>query len=170
MADAFVRHADALLREVQELATGESVAVPGGDEPLDDERFDAICEAMADFVDIKSPWTLSHSSGVAGLAQGAARRLGLPDSEAHALWRAALLHDIGKVGVSAAAISAGRPPPGCRWRRASCAPRRTPAASTPRPARQCSKRPATPHWPGHAPAGSPSAKSRCCAAWRVAAA
>ena len=68
MADAFLRHAGALLREVQELPAGASVPLPGGDEPLDEARFDAICEAMADFVDIKSPWTLAHSSGVASLA------------------------------------------------------------------------------------------------------
>ena len=102
MADAFLRHAGALLREVQELPAGASVPLPGGDEPLDEARFDAICEAMADFVDIKSPWTLAHSSGVASLAERAAVSLGLPAAEAQSLRRAALLHDIGKVGVTAA--------------------------------------------------------------------
>ena len=82
MADAFLRHARPLLADLDSAAGGRAVNVPGGDEPLDDARFDAICEAMADFVDIKSPWTLSHSSGVATLAQRAARQLGLPDAEA----------------------------------------------------------------------------------------
>lgn len=101
MADAFLKHAGPLLRDLDALAPGTAVDVPGGDEALDDVRFDAICEAMADFVDIKSPWTLSHSSGVARLAQGAAHRLGLAHAETTLLRRAALLHDIGKVGVSA---------------------------------------------------------------------
>src|SRR5205085_12171064 len=95
-------HAEPLLGELQRHAIGTRVAVPGGDEPLDDQRFDAICEAMADFVDIKTPWTLSHSTGVAALAHAAALRLGLPQAEARLLRRAALLHDIGNVGVSAA--------------------------------------------------------------------
>jgi len=102
MADAFLRQARALLADLDSATASRMVAVPGGDEPLDDARFDAICEAMADFVDIKSPWTLSHSSGVATLSQRAAKQLGLPDAEATLLRRAALLHDVGKVGVSAA--------------------------------------------------------------------
>jgi HD-GYP domain-containing protein (c-di-GMP phosphodiesterase class II) len=102
MADVFLRHAGALLDELQQQAPGSMVKVPGGDEALDDARFDAICEAIADFADIKSPWTLSHSAGVAALAQAAAQRLGLPADEARLLRRAALLHDVGKVGVSAA--------------------------------------------------------------------
>jgi HD-GYP domain-containing protein (c-di-GMP phosphodiesterase class II) len=102
MADVFLRHAASLLADVDALPSGALVDVPGGDEPLDEARFDAICEAMADFVDIKTPWTLSHSSGVATLAHGAARAMALPAQEATMLRRAALLHDVGKVGVSAA--------------------------------------------------------------------
>jgi HD-GYP domain-containing protein (c-di-GMP phosphodiesterase class II) len=102
MADAFLRHAASLLSDIDALPDGALVDVPGGDQPLDEARFDAICEAMADFVDIKTPWTLSHSSGVAALSHGAARLLGLPVDEATLLRRAALLHDVGKVGVSAA--------------------------------------------------------------------
>jgi len=101
MADTFLRHARVLLEGLEQHGLGSQVPVPGGDEALDDARFDAICEAMADFVDIKTPWTLSHSTGVARLAERAARQLGLPDGEARLLRRAALLHDVGKVGVSA---------------------------------------------------------------------
>ena len=56
---------------------------------------------MADFADIKSPYTLGHSPGVAALAAGAARRCGLVEADVTALRRAGLLHDIGRVGVSA---------------------------------------------------------------------
>lgn len=56
--------------------------------------------AVADFVDLKSPFTLGHSRGVADLASGAAAVLGLPGGERESLRRAALLHDLGRLGVS----------------------------------------------------------------------
>jgi HD-GYP domain-containing protein (c-di-GMP phosphodiesterase class II) len=68
---------------------------------LSDEQFDTACQAIADFADIKSPYTLGHSNGVASLASEAACRCGLPEADAVALRRAGLLHDIGRVSVSA---------------------------------------------------------------------
>ncbi|HXI58740.1 MAG TPA: HD domain-containing phosphohydrolase, partial [Polyangia bacterium] len=56
-----------------------------------------VAEAFAQFVDIKSPFTLGHSVGVAGLAHAAAVTMRLPDPEAVRV--AALLHDIGRVSV-----------------------------------------------------------------------
>jgi hypothetical protein len=41
---------------------------PGGQGDLSEEQFDTACRAMANFVDIKSSYTLGHSSGVAALA------------------------------------------------------------------------------------------------------
>jgi HD-GYP domain-containing protein (c-di-GMP phosphodiesterase class II) len=69
--------------------------------PLSEAEFDTCCEAIADFADLKSPYTLGHSPGVAALAAGAARQAGLPTADAVSLRRAGLLHDIGQVGVSA---------------------------------------------------------------------
>ena len=54
---------------------------------------------FADFVDVKSPFTLGHSRGVAALAAAAAAHAGLRGDEAAALRRAALVHDLGRVGV-----------------------------------------------------------------------
>ena len=45
---------------------------PGPHETLTIEQFDTACRALADFVDIKSTYTLTHSSGVAKLAAEAA--------------------------------------------------------------------------------------------------
>jgi HD-GYP domain-containing protein (c-di-GMP phosphodiesterase class II) len=55
---------------------------------------------LADFVDIKSTYTLTHSSGVADLVAEAARISGLPDSDVKTLWRAALVKEIGRTGIS----------------------------------------------------------------------
>lgn len=62
------------------------------------DRLDAVAEAFADMVDLKTPFTLGHSSGVAGLASRAAERLGL--SSARSLYRAGLLHDLGRTAVA----------------------------------------------------------------------
>ncbi len=44
-------------------------------------ELDAALEAIADFADLKSPWTIGHSRGVAELAEGAARAYGMPDAD-----------------------------------------------------------------------------------------
>jgi HD-GYP domain-containing protein (c-di-GMP phosphodiesterase class II)/DNA-binding CsgD family transcriptional regulator len=63
-------------------------------------RVDELAEALADVVDLKSPWFLGHSRGVAHLAADAAAQLGLGDDESAAVRRAGLFHDVGRVGVS----------------------------------------------------------------------
>jgi putative nucleotidyltransferase with HDIG domain len=66
----------------------------------DDARLDLVAHAFASIVDAKSPYTGRHSEGVAEIADALAALLEL-DGEARAtLHRAALLHDIGKLGVS----------------------------------------------------------------------
>lgn len=66
----------------------------------DDAKLDQIATAFAQVVDAKSPWTCRHSEGVAEIARGIARELGLSPDMQHDLWRAGLLHDLGKLGVS----------------------------------------------------------------------
>lgn len=56
--------------------------------------------AIADFVDLKSPFTTGHSSGVALLAAAAGERLGISEPEVGALRQAGYLHDLGRVGIS----------------------------------------------------------------------
>lgn len=74
---------------------------PGGNSILTEAQFDTACQALADFADVKSPYTLGHSPRVAELAATAAKIGGMSDVGAHALWRAGLLHDIGCVAISA---------------------------------------------------------------------
>lgn len=63
------------------------------------ESIDRICLAFAAVIDAKSPFTFRHSFGVADTAVAISRTMGVPRHEIALLWRAALLHDIGKLGV-----------------------------------------------------------------------
>ena len=66
----------------------------------DEERLDSIAEAFAKIIDAKSPYTFRHSEGVAEIAVGIAEQLGYSPRARRDLRRAALLHDVGKLGVS----------------------------------------------------------------------
>ena len=66
----------------------------------DDARLELVAQAFARVVDAKSPYTFRHSEGVATLAVGIAEAIGHPPDMVTRLRRAALLHDIGKLGVS----------------------------------------------------------------------
>jgi putative nucleotidyltransferase with HDIG domain len=61
---------------------------------------DNICIAFAEIIDAKTPFTYQHSKGVADAAVAIAQGLGVGDREVKTLRRAALLHDIGKLGIS----------------------------------------------------------------------
>jgi len=71
---------------------------------LDDERLDDIAEAFAQVVDAKSHFTYGHSERVAKYSDQIAEHLGLDGIRRRWLWRGALLHDIGKLGVSNAVL------------------------------------------------------------------
>jgi HD-GYP domain-containing protein (c-di-GMP phosphodiesterase class II) len=73
---------------------------PGLAPLLDESALDEALEAVADFADMKSPYTLGHSRGVAALAAGAAEQLGLPSAEVTTVRQAGLVHDLGRLGVS----------------------------------------------------------------------
>jgi HD-GYP domain-containing protein (c-di-GMP phosphodiesterase class II) len=55
---------------------------------------------FSDYADLKSPSWPGHSAGVAALVASAASRLGLPAGEVTLVERAALVHDLGAIGVS----------------------------------------------------------------------
>ncbi len=71
---------------------------------LDDDYLDDIAAAFGQIVDSKSPFTSGHSARVAELVDRIARRLGLSDARCRWLRRGALLHDVGKLGVSNALL------------------------------------------------------------------
>jgi putative nucleotidyltransferase with HDIG domain len=61
-------------------------------------------KALARAVDAKSSWTAGHSERVAAMAVAIGKTLELPPVELEDLKRAALLHDIGKLGVPASVL------------------------------------------------------------------
>ncbi len=65
-----------------------------------DERIDRVAEAFATVVDAKSPFTGRHSARVAEISVGVGTALGIGGARLRDLRRAALLHDLGKLGVS----------------------------------------------------------------------
>jgi putative nucleotidyltransferase with HDIG domain len=75
--------------------------VPAGHEvPLDDDYLDDIAAAFGQIVDSKSPYTSGHSARVALYTDMLAEQLGLSSARRRWLRRGALLHDVGKLGVS----------------------------------------------------------------------
>ncbi len=70
----------------------------------DAEAVDRIALAFARVIDAKSPYTYQHSERVAVLAVGIGEALSMPEADLRELRQAALLHDIGKLGVSNAIL------------------------------------------------------------------
>jgi HD-GYP domain-containing protein (c-di-GMP phosphodiesterase class II) len=103
LVDHFCAHAGELLASIDELDGWD--ALIGGHHALgrelSGEELDQALEAFADYADVKSPFTLGHSRGVAQLAAAAAATLGLPSGDVVLVRRAALVHDMGAIGVSA---------------------------------------------------------------------
>jgi len=92
----------AILADLDAVETWDAVV---GAEPalavlLSGERFDEALTAVADFVDLKSPYTLGHARAVAELAAAAGEHLDLPEEDIRTLRRAGLVHDFGRLGVS----------------------------------------------------------------------
>jgi HD-GYP domain-containing protein (c-di-GMP phosphodiesterase class II) len=74
-------------------------AEPAPVRTIEADELDGALAAVADFVDLKSPFLRGHSPGVAALAVAAAGAAGIPDADAGTLGRAALVHDVGRVGI-----------------------------------------------------------------------
>jgi HD-GYP domain-containing protein (c-di-GMP phosphodiesterase class II) len=74
---------------------------PGGHEvTIDEDYLDDIAEAFGQVVDAKSPFTAGHSARVGLYTALLAESMGVPESRRRWLKRGALLHDVGKLGVS----------------------------------------------------------------------
>jgi HD-GYP domain-containing protein (c-di-GMP phosphodiesterase class II) len=101
VVDVFVDQAASLFAGLDEASSWDAViaAEPGPGLRLTGAEFGAALEAIADFTDVKSPYTIGHSRGVADLAGEAAGVLGLDSQSAAVVRRAGLVHDLGRLGV-----------------------------------------------------------------------
>jgi HD-GYP domain-containing protein (c-di-GMP phosphodiesterase class II) len=86
--------ADDLQQEIFALEPAQSTSI------VDDDYLDDIANAFAQVIDSKSPFTSGHSERVTLFTDLIAKQLGLSANQRRWLKRAALLHDIGKLGVS----------------------------------------------------------------------
>jgi HD domain len=102
LVDAFCASAVEMFDELESVTTWDAVIAdePGLAVLMSDEEFEAALQAIADFVDLKSPYILGHSRSVACLAAAAAGEYGLSAQESKSLRRAGLVHDLGRLGVS----------------------------------------------------------------------
>jgi HD-GYP domain-containing protein (c-di-GMP phosphodiesterase class II) len=102
-AEAFLRDPDAIMSASDVPSVWDAVmdAEPEPRIAVSPERLDGVLRAMAEFSDLKSSYLVGHSTGVADLARAAAERAGLPAADVADVHRAGLVHDVGRVGVSA---------------------------------------------------------------------
>jgi HD-GYP domain-containing protein (c-di-GMP phosphodiesterase class II) len=94
----FATEAEAIFANLDQVATWDAVMgkASTASRELSQDELDQALAASADFVDLKSPYTLGHSRGVAELAAAAAGELGADTRTVH---RAGLVHDLGRMGV-----------------------------------------------------------------------
>ncbi len=102
LASTLYGAAEEILDGIDMLGTWEAViqAEPALAVRLSGEQYDHALQAIAHFVDLKSPYTLGHSLAVAELAAEAGVQLGFAAAEVEMLRRAGLVHGFGRLGVS----------------------------------------------------------------------
>ena len=101
LVSSFSREAATLMNEPGTEASWENLleCEPDPVSVVPRDLIDDALRAIADFADLKDPHTVGHSRGVAELAGSAAKRLGLPATDIQLISRAALMHDLGRVGI-----------------------------------------------------------------------
>lgn len=101
LAERFLSVGPGLVNRMQSVSAWEAVmdVEPTPLRTLGTGEFDEVALKVANFIDVRCPDTIGHSTGVARLAQGAARELHLSEAEATQLKQAGLLHDLGRAGV-----------------------------------------------------------------------
>lgn len=92
-----------------------ALAPPTAVRVVDEAYLDDIADAFAEVIDSKSPFTHGHSRRVAVFADLVAEILGLGSEHRRWLKRAALLHDIGKLGVSNSILDKPGKPDEAEW-------------------------------------------------------
>ncbi|NJM86163.1 MAG: HD domain-containing protein [Hydrococcus sp. RU_2_2] len=117
LAACFCSLADELFISLEEVSLRQAIldAEPLPQHILSAKQFERTLEAIADFVDIKSPFTAGHSRGVAKLAVSTAKQFDLPEESVRLLRQAALLHDIGQVSIPTEIVDKPTALTECDW-------------------------------------------------------
>lgn len=103
-----IRH---LLADLDEGDLGQLLldAEPGEPILLSDGEVDRALSCIADFGDLKSPHMIGHSRRVAEVARRAARAASMSRDDVDLVTRAALIHDVGRVGVQSSLLAKAGP-------------------------------------------------------------
>ncbi len=101
LADLFAANGLAWLADLDNVDPWDAVLAlePVPSRLLEGAALDDALLVVADFVDLKSPFTTGHSRRCASLAADAARAAGLADDDVTRLTRAALVHELGMTGI-----------------------------------------------------------------------
>src|SRR5262249_44741829 len=89
---------------------------------LGEREFDAALLALANFIDLKSPYTLGHAAAVATLAEATGNALGMPGTEVRTLRRACLVLGFGRLGISNSILDKPGPLGAGEWERVRMQP------------------------------------------------
>ena len=102
LAELATRNFDELLADLDDTRMWDQAldSEPSPPRWIADEQIDSAFGAFAAITGLKSPWLREHSTGVADVAEAAAWRMRLPEETVTLVRRAALAHDLGRVGVS----------------------------------------------------------------------
>ena len=87
------------LNEKVERAKKQEIEFYKEENDREHEMFEQTSEALASAIDAKDKYTHGHSSRVAVYSQQIAREAGMSDEECEKVYFAALLHDVGKIGI-----------------------------------------------------------------------
>ena len=99
--DLFCVRATELFDEIEQVTSWDALMDrrPAAAGALSAGDLDAALEAIGDFVDLKAPFAIGHARNVADLACSAGDEVSLPAQDLRLLQRAALVHDVGQLGV-----------------------------------------------------------------------
>lgn len=102
LAQALIDNADAIFGDLDETQTWHAVidVEPSLRVTLTHDQAETALTGVADFIDLKSPYTLGHARAVADLTSGAAQRLALSTGDIALSRHAGLVHGFGRLGVS----------------------------------------------------------------------
>ena len=125
LAEVMDAEADLLLADLDEAGSSWDTVINA--EPalmvvLDADHYDAALAAVANFVDLKSPYFLGHARAVSDLAGSAAAAMAMTSDDVMTVRRVGLVHGIGRLGVSNAIWDKRGPLGAGEWERVRLQP------------------------------------------------